>query len=155
MLWVAISRKGRCLFHIKKTKGAVVSHHYKTECIKKRLLPFIKKHYPDGKYVFWPDLAPCHYSKETQDFMRAHNIKFVPKNLNPPNVPNLRLIERFWYEVKSLVYAEGWQPTNWDDLHDRVHKVMTKVGKSFGERYMSHVAKLVRDADRKGIFFNV
>lgn len=36
---------------------------YLNECIKKRLLPFIDQHHSRDKVVFWPDLAPIHYTK--------------------------------------------------------------------------------------------
>jgi len=30
--------------------------------MRNRLIPWIKKHYPDGKYIFWSDLASSHYA---------------------------------------------------------------------------------------------
>lgn len=155
MVWIAFSKKGRSVWFIKKTMGAVDSGLYIGECLKKRLLPFIKKNYPHRNYVFWPDLASCHYSKETQSFMHAYKVNFVPKDSNTPNVPNLRPIEKFWCHLKQGVYANGWKPNNWNEMYDRVRKVLMKIDQSVCERFMSHVAKDVRYADRKGVLFNV
>ena len=155
LVWVAISKRGRSSFLVKRTKGAVDSKFYIGKCLKPKLLPFIRKHYPDGKYIFWPDLASSHYSKDTQKFMREEEINFVPKDLNPPNVPNLRPIERFWSELKREVYAEGWIPKDEEELHQKVSKVMRKLGPTIGERYMSTVTQNVRLADRKGAFHNI
>ena len=53
-------------------------HIYKEECLGNILLPFTKKHYRSGKYVFWPDLA-SHYSKMIQDWFCKQKISFVQK----------------------------------------------------------------------------
>ena len=155
MVWIAISPKGRSTYFIKESKGAVNSELYIRECLEKRLIPFIEKHYPDGNYIFWPDLASSHNSKATQDFMTARGIKFVPKELNPPNVPNLRSIENFWHEIKQRVFADGFQPKDEKELLLRLRKVLKKVGKSVCERYMMGVTKTVRAADTKGVLFNI
>ena len=57
------------------------------ECLEKRLFPFIREHHPDSNYIFWLDLAGCHYSKQTVAWMDENVPKFVPKDMNPPNVP--------------------------------------------------------------------
>lgn len=155
LLWVAISKKGRSSFFVKKSRMAVNSKMYIEECLKKKLLPFIKKHYPNGDYIFWPDLASSHYSKETQNFMREHEINFVEKHLNPPNCPNLRPIESFWAKVKREVYAEGWVPKNIEELEERVKSVMRKQRFRDCESMMANVAKKVRLADRKGSMYNL
>lgn len=155
MVWLAISNKGRTSVFIKITKGAVNSEVYKNECLKKRLIPFIRKHYPDGNYVFWPDLASAHYSGNTQKFMREEGINFVPKEFNPPNLPNLRPIESFWAKLKQDVYSKGWVPKNFEDLHDRIVKIIKKLGSTVGESFMTNVSKKVRLADRHGTLFNI
>jgi hypothetical protein len=55
---------------------------YLNEVIKKKLIPFIKKNYPDNNYVYWPDLASFHYAKFVQEYIALQNINTVPKNLN-------------------------------------------------------------------------
>ena len=74
-VWVAISNRGisKQLFQPSKSE-AVDSGIYINECLEKRLLPFILEHQPDSNYIFWPDLAGCHYSKQALAWMNE-NIK--------------------------------------------------------------------------------
>ena len=60
---------------------------YLNECIIKQLIPFINEHHRDDNYVFWPDLASSHYAKSVTDWLKQNNIPFVPKAMNPANVP--------------------------------------------------------------------
>ena len=62
LIWEAI-----CSFGLRSkpyvAKGTISSHNYIKECLQKRLLPFIRSH--SSMSIFWPDLAPAHYSKLT------------------------------------------------------------------------------------------
>ena len=66
MVWVATSNRGisKPLFRPSNSE-AVKSDIYIKECLEKQLLPFIHVHQPDSNYIFWSDLAGCHYSKQT------------------------------------------------------------------------------------------
>lgn len=86
--------------------------------------------------------------------MRAQKINSLPKDKNPPNVPNLRPIENFWSYVKQKVYAQGWKPEDLEDLRKRVRKVMSKIGEKVCEKFMTGVSK-VRKADKDGAFSNI
>lgn len=93
MVWQAICTCGeRSQSFI--TSGTINSQIYIEECLKKRLLPFINSH--SISTFFWPDLASCHYSKATMEWYETNNVNVVPKDVNPPNVPELRPIERYW-----------------------------------------------------------
>ena len=48
---------------------------YIKECLKKRLLPFLRSH--TGNPLFWPDLISCHYSGTTLNWLRKHKVGFV------------------------------------------------------------------------------
>ena len=55
---------------ISSTKSeAVDSDIYINECLEQRMPPFICEHHSDSNYYFWPDLAGCHYSKQTVAWM--------------------------------------------------------------------------------------
>ena len=56
---------------------------YIKECLKKRLLPFIKSH--NTSTFFWPNLASIHYSKNTVEWYKQNKVNFVPKLANLPN----------------------------------------------------------------------
>lgn len=81
------------------TTGTINADVYIKECLQRRLLPLIKTH--DLPSFFWPDLATCHYSKSAIEWYRTNGIRFVPKEANPPNCPELRPIERYWALVKK------------------------------------------------------
>ena len=68
---------------------------YRNECIMRSLVPLLQQYHEDGDYVFWPDLASSHYAKNTVALLRDRNINFVRTQDNPPNVPQLRPIEKF------------------------------------------------------------
>lgn len=101
LVWIAISSKCISKPFFVQSRGAINANYYIKDCIIKRLLPFINKNHSDGKYLFWPDLASSHYAKRTREAYATHNIKFVPKECNPPNVPQLRPIEDFWGILKG------------------------------------------------------
>ena len=98
MVWQAICQCG-----LKSptfvTQGNINAEIYINECLKKRLIPFLRKH--EGPTLFWPDLATAHYARPTTNFLQEHGIDFVPRDKNPPNVPQCRPIERYWSLVKS------------------------------------------------------
>ena len=57
--------------------------------------------------TFWPDLAPCHYSNENQEWMKE-SLTFVPKLHNPSKALQIRPIEAFWSILKQKVYSGNW-----------------------------------------------
>ena len=61
-------------------------------------------HYAGDKIIFWPGLASYHYAKITRNWLEANNIQFVPKNDNPPNIPQARPIEDFWALLSRKVW---------------------------------------------------
>ena len=64
-------------------------------------MPMIRKHDPKADPpVFWPDLASCHYLRSEIECYQQNGVDFVPKNMNPANVPQLRPIESFWANMK-------------------------------------------------------
>ena len=68
---------------------------------------FINKYYPDNNCVFWLVLVSAHYSNVTQEVYKKLNIKFVPKDSNPPNVSQLCPIEHFWAYLKERFTPEA------------------------------------------------
>ena len=95
LMWIAISDLGMSepLFRTSKAV-AINSSTYINECLEKQLLPFIHKYHGDFNYLFWPDLASSHYSKDSLNWMDQY-VYYVDKESNPPNVPQARPIENF------------------------------------------------------------
>lgn len=109
------------------TTGTINSEIYVKECLQKRLLPFIRQH--KGSTFFWPDLASCHYGKVAIKWYNDNNIKFVPKDANPPNTPELRPVERYWaFSKKKLKERKKVAKTieefkrNWKTASEKVSK---------------------------------
>ena len=87
------------------TDKTLNSKLYLEECLQKRLLPLYRSH--AKKPLFWPDLASCHYSAVTRAWYLKEKVKFVEKDMNPPNCPELRAIERYWAIIKSMLKKDG------------------------------------------------
>lgn len=87
------------------SSGYINSEIYIKECLKKRLLPFLMKH--DQKLLFWPDLASCHYSGTVKKWYEENCVFVVPREMNPPNCPELRPVEKFWAVMKSKCRKMG------------------------------------------------
>ena len=100
LMWLAISNRGMSIPYFRPSKSVAINTEiFINECLQPRLLPFIHKHHGDFNYLFWPDLARAHYSKESVAWMNE-NVYFVDENTNPPNVPQARPIENlgvFWH----------------------------------------------------------
>lgn len=152
LLWLAISEDGVSSIFIQKAKSVSINGQiYQNECLKKRLLPFLSKHYNnDNSYVFWPDLASSHYSRTTQSFMRDHRIQFVEKNANPPNMPQIRPIEDFWGYLKHLTFENGFQADNLDKLERRIRYVIAKIPSSYFNNLMKRLHGKIRKCRLNG-----
>ena len=57
--------------------------------------------------TIWPDLVSAHYAKTTLNWLAEKGINFVEKNINPPNCPQFRPIERYWAIVKRVFKKTG------------------------------------------------
>ena len=62
--------------------------------LEKKVKPCIKANYtPDIKVVFQKDGAPARTAKKTQEWLKENIPDFWPKDLWPPNSPDLNLME--------------------------------------------------------------
>jgi hypothetical protein len=109
LVWLTISPKGRSRAFIAPSKQCINGEIYSNECIRKRLVPFLKKNYPDGSYVFWPDKATANYVHKAKALCEMHGIRYISRDENPPNVPQRRPVEQFWFHLKQKVYENGWE----------------------------------------------
>jgi len=100
--------------------------------------------------VFWPDLASGHYAKSTLKALDHLSIEFVPKLQNPPNVPQLRPIEKFWANLKRNVYSKGYNPKNIDCLILKIKRELAKMDTKGIQEAMRKVPENIRKADRYG-----
>ena len=141
LVWCAISPKGMSEPYIVKSGNAVTAAVYIKECLPK-LVDFINKYHANDNYIFWPDLTSAHYAKVTLEAYRQMNIKYVPKNINPPNVPQLRPIESFWAILGQKLYNNGWTT---DDLK----KLIRRIRYLIRETPLDQLRNLMRDTGLK------
>jgi hypothetical protein len=116
------------------------SQLYLKECLQKRILPLIRSH--QGPVMFWPDLASCHYARVTMDWYQSNEVDILPKEMNPPNCPQFRPIEKYWAIVKGKLLKNGGSATE-------VNKMRQKWNKFAGEVTPELVQKMMRDIKRK------
>ncbi len=77
------------------------------------------------------------------------NINVVPKDSNPPNVPQLRPIETFWANLKRKVYKNGWTASSTDELIKRIKKELKKIPvEDFQSLFRGLKTKIRKAADR-------
>lgn len=141
MIWQGICSCGR------KTKVFITdktfnSELYRTECLQKRILPFIRSH--NEPVMFWPDLASCHYSKTVLQWYETNGIQFIPKELNPPNCPQLRPIERFWAIMKRKLKVNGSVVKSINELRTKWNKIAKTMDENNVRRLMKRIPGKVR-----------
>lgn len=100
MIWQAICSCGKVSPSF-VTNSTMEAENYLNECLKKRILPLIRKH--NNPVLFWPDLASCHYARSVLNWLDSEDIEFVKKEVNIPNCPELHPIERFWAIIKRIL----------------------------------------------------
>ena len=79
----------------------MTSNIYLNKRIKKRLIPFLKKHYNIEDVLFWTDMASIHYSTKVTDLLNDERIDFVSYDVTALCVPQARLIEKYWASCKK------------------------------------------------------
>ena len=151
LVWMAISPKGRSEPYIVTSGNAVTAAVYIKECLPK-LKKFIDTYHRNDNYIFWPDLAPAHYAKDTIKAYEELNIKFVPKILNPPNVPQLRPIEDFWGILGRKLYQNGWTCDDIKELTKRILYLIRSTPIDSFRSLMEKVPAKLRKAANQGVF---
>jgi transposase len=74
--------------------------------------------------LFWPDLA---YGKDVLVRLEELKIEYVPKEENPPNVPQKRPIENFWVILKRKVYINNYPPKDVKCLMAKISKELKSI----------------------------
>jgi transposase len=151
MLWIAISKNGMSKPYFQKGGLAVDNYVYWNKCLKPKLLPFIQQHHQDGNYIFLPDKASWHYSNYVIEELGKHGVKYVTKYRNPTNVPQCRPIEDFFGYLQGLVYENGWEAENLQQLERRIVYCLKKVDLNVVQRSMNGVSKRLRKAADHGV----
>ncbi|XP_031634119.1 uncharacterized protein LOC116347595 [Contarinia nasturtii] len=150
LVWLAISSKGVSAPLIRPNGGqAINSDTYISQCLPK-LKQFIENHHARDEIMFWPNLASSHYAKKTLNWLTEQNIPFVPKEDNPPNIPQARPIEDFWSVLKCKVYEKGWEAQNEQQLMGRIERKLTEMDVSVCQNMILNVRSILRKIEDNG-----
>ena len=80
---------------------------YREHIIKQFVKPFVDQFHADQDYWFWPDLASAHYAKETLNLFDSLQIKYIPRQHNPPMSPTYALSRIFGQRSREMCMQEG------------------------------------------------
>ena len=127
MIRLTVSSKGVREPYIHRSNGSINADVYLNQCVKSKLIPFIKKHHANDDIIFWPDLPRAHYSKEVLTYFDEASIPIVPKTINPPNIPQGRPIEDFWDVLVQLIYEHNWKAKTTKQLKRRIRKTLKEI----------------------------
>ena len=132
--------------------GTMKAEEYKRECLQKRLLPFILKHHSIDEILFWPDLATIHYEKNVQTWLKDNNISYVARDKNPPNVPQARPIERYWFLCKEKYGQRSKPPKNLRGFKQIWLNLSKEIATRHAQSLMKNVRKRLKQIGDKGVY---
>jgi hypothetical protein len=80
------------------------------DLLQRHVVPWLKRVYPDGNYVFQQDSALAHAAKTTQEFLRENMASHWPPELWPPFSPDLNPLDySIWSVLEIKVQATPHQ----------------------------------------------
>jgi transposase len=150
MVWLCVSEDAVGSPVFLERPNSVTAVFYQDNCIRGPLVDFIHSHHQHDEIIFWPDLASAHYANDSQALLRNLNIPFVPKDCNPPNLPQCRPIENFWAALKAAVYEGGWEATSIAQLKRRIKKCLASLPLISLKRDFASIRKRLRLVNRLG-----
>ena len=91
------------------------------------LLHLLELNYPEGGYILLPDLAAPRHVLETTALLENAGVAFVPRDENPPCMPQLCPIEAYWGIIKQEVCKNGWKAITERQLRLSIRRVMLSL----------------------------
>ena len=82
----------------------------------------------------------------------GENINFVPKEINPPNVPQSRPIENFWVCLAQKVYEEDCEAKTEQQLIRRTESKTKEFDTIFVESLLEGIKSKVRSIGDNGAY---
>jgi hypothetical protein len=97
-------------------------------------------------------LASAHYASSVLDCLQSHDVPFVRRNQNPPNVPQCRPIEKLWSLIEQKVYHGGWEAKNLDQLANRIKSKIKQLDQATVTTMIQGVRGKLLKMYRKGVY---
>lgn len=149
---MAVSPKGMSQVYVHRSKSAIDTKTHLNECIRKRLVPFINRYHDGDSVLFWPDLASARYAREVQAFLIDHDINYVQRGRNRPNVSQARPIETIWSLLEQKVYEHNWEAKNLDQLAKIITLKVKELDQNIVTRMLLSVKQKLLKMYRKGVY---
>ena len=128
MVWGAISTEGRSELII--FNGRVDALRYQNEALQHGLLPFLRQH--NRQMKFMQDGATPHTAFSTRDWLDNSNVqRFGPW---PAKSPDMNPIENLWAEMERRLKERQNTPQNICDLITAVREVWAAIGQDYVRR---------------------
>ena len=78
-------------------------------------------------------------------------MEFIPKEKNPPSVPQARGIEMIWANYKRAYCLRKELPRNLNGFKRVMAKISKEVAGKMGKSCMKHAKRMLRDIGYKGV----
>ena len=96
-------------------------------------------------------MASSHYANSVQTWLMNHKIPFVPKSMNVANVPEIRAIEDFWGFLKRMVYNNGWEAKNLEELKKKIFACIRNIDVKVVQKLARDTIKRIEHVRRFGV----
>ncbi len=101
------------------------------------------------------DNAPSHAASFTNDYLSQKGIQGKKLMKWPPQSPDLNPIENYWAVLKSILYANGKQYSNNNELWAAVLASFRKIERGLAEKLIKSVDnRLAKLFEKKGKYIN-
>jgi hypothetical protein len=126
--------------------GLKVNTEVYIDLLKKKFVPWLRRTYPDGNYVFQQDGAPAHTSKRTQVWLVMTLSGFWAKDVWPPSSLDLNPLD---YSVWGVLKAKACKTS-----HPSVEALKVSIAKTWrtlSKAYIIKTCKSFRTRLEKGV----
>ena len=109
MVSAGVSWKGKTRIHFIDTEHTKVNSKSYKNLLEIGLLPYCRRLYPNGDWVFQQDGAPAHTSKTTQEYLDGATPDFIRKDEWPPQSPDCNPMDYAVWDSLSRCLVAGKQ----------------------------------------------
>lgn len=133
MMFGLVASDGQKMPPVYIPSGVKVNTETYIEILNSKVKPWINLHYPDGNYVFQQDGAPPHTSKKTQAWLKDHLVAFFPKDMWPPQSPDLNPLD---YSVWATVEKDACSKS-----HPSISALKKSITRSWNKMTTTYIQK--------------